>query len=161
MDKWEDNKAWFLVVPVFIIVAFSSILPLMTVVNYSCVAGYLHPGQSVFVGIRVVQRDVGFTNACKRRLLRQFLFSGLVLLIEMLPGILPALAMPERGWGVSACLVHDFAPPSDPEYDRNDLDYLYAAGYRPWRGHQQIREFDHTARPPDARITVMLMEIWH
>ena len=35
MNKWEDNKAWFLVIPVFLIVAVSAILPLMTVVNYS------------------------------------------------------------------------------------------------------------------------------
>ena len=33
MEKWENNKAWFLVLPVFIIVAFSSIIPIMTVVN--------------------------------------------------------------------------------------------------------------------------------
>ena len=33
MNKWEDNRAWLLVVPVFVIVAFSAIIPLMTVVN--------------------------------------------------------------------------------------------------------------------------------
>ena len=35
MDKTINQKAWFLVLPVFLIVAFSAILPLMTVVNYS------------------------------------------------------------------------------------------------------------------------------
>ena len=35
MEKWADNKAWFLVLPVFVVVAFSAIIPLMTVVNYS------------------------------------------------------------------------------------------------------------------------------
>ncbi len=35
MDKTINNKAWLLVLPVFLIVAFSAILPLMTVVNYS------------------------------------------------------------------------------------------------------------------------------
>ena len=35
MDKTINNKAWFLVLPVFLIVAFSAVLPLMTVVNYS------------------------------------------------------------------------------------------------------------------------------
>ena len=35
MDKWKDNKAWFLVLPVFLLVSFSAIIPLMTVVNYS------------------------------------------------------------------------------------------------------------------------------
>ena len=33
------------------------------------------------------------------------MFSGLVLLIEIPLGILIALAMPKRGWGVSASLV--------------------------------------------------------
>jgi glycerol transport system permease protein len=35
MDKTVNQKAWFLVLPVFALVAFSAILPLMTVVNYS------------------------------------------------------------------------------------------------------------------------------
>ena len=35
MDKTQNNKAWFLVLPVLAVVAFSAILPLMTVVNYS------------------------------------------------------------------------------------------------------------------------------
>lgn len=35
MDKPYDNRAWFLVLPVLAIVAFSAVIPLMTVVNYS------------------------------------------------------------------------------------------------------------------------------
>ena len=35
MIKVADNRAWLLVLPVFAIVAFSAIVPLMTVVNYS------------------------------------------------------------------------------------------------------------------------------
>lgn len=35
MDKVQDNRAWFLIIPVFLIVAFSAVVPLMTVVNYS------------------------------------------------------------------------------------------------------------------------------
>ena len=49
MEKWEDNKAWFLVLPVFVIVAFSAIIPLMTVVNYS-VQDIFDPENRVFVG---------------------------------------------------------------------------------------------------------------
>ena len=48
MDKTINNKAWFLVLPVFISVAFSAIMPLMTVVNYS-VQDILGPDQRVFV----------------------------------------------------------------------------------------------------------------
>ena len=35
MNKTHSNKAWFLVLPVFALVAFSAIVSLMTVVNYS------------------------------------------------------------------------------------------------------------------------------
>ena len=35
MTKTVNQKAWLLVLPVFAVVAFSAVLPLMTVVNYS------------------------------------------------------------------------------------------------------------------------------
>ena len=35
MEKIVNQKAWFLVLPVFAVVAFSAVIPLMTVVNYS------------------------------------------------------------------------------------------------------------------------------
>ena len=35
MDKTHNNGAWLLVLPVFLLVAFSAIIPLMTVVNYA------------------------------------------------------------------------------------------------------------------------------
>ena len=46
MEKWQNNKAWFLVLPAFIIVAFSGIIPLMTVVNYS-IQDIFGPGEAV------------------------------------------------------------------------------------------------------------------
>jgi glycerol transport system permease protein len=35
MNKTVNQKAWFLILPVLILVAFSAVIPLMTVVNYS------------------------------------------------------------------------------------------------------------------------------
>ena len=35
MNKTVNQKAWFLVLPVLVLVAFSAVIPLMTVVNYS------------------------------------------------------------------------------------------------------------------------------
>ena len=35
MNKTYNQKAWFFVVPVFVLVAFNAVVPLMTVVNYS------------------------------------------------------------------------------------------------------------------------------
>ena len=35
MNKTINQKAWFFVIPVFVLVAFNAAIPLMTVVNYS------------------------------------------------------------------------------------------------------------------------------
>ena len=35
MEKWQNQRAWFLVMPVVLLVAFNALIPLMTVVNYS------------------------------------------------------------------------------------------------------------------------------
>lgn len=161
MDKWENNKAWFLVLPVFIIVAFSAIIPLMTVINYS-VQDIWGPGQSIFVGTEWFEEMLG-NKRLHDALWRQFLFSGLVLLIEMPLGILIALAMPKRGWGVSACLVTIAIPLLIPW---NTIGTIWIIFTRPDIGLfgaaiNQFVEFDHTARPLDAWITLMLMEVWH
>jgi glycerol transport system permease protein len=163
MEKWSNNKAWLLVLPVIIIVAFSAIIPLMTVINYS-VQDILAPGQSVFVGadwFKQMLSDYRLHDA----LWRQFLFSGLVLLIEMPLGILIALAMPKRGWGVSASLVTLALPLLIPW---NTIGTIWIIFTRPDIGllGYMINNvlgitFDHTATPLDAWITVMLMEIWH
>ncbi|MFZ0240005.1 MAG: sugar ABC transporter permease [Desulfobacterales bacterium] len=162
MEKWENNRAWFLVLPVFVIVAFSAIIPLMTVVNYS-VQDIFGPGQRVFVGaewFKEVLADYRLHDA----LWRQFLFSGLVLLIEIPLGILIALAMPKRGWGVSACLVTLALPLLIPW---NVIGTIWIVFTRPDIGLFGAAinglgiAFDHTARPLDAWITLMLMEVWH
>ncbi len=162
MEKWENNKAWFLVLPVFVIVAFSAVIPLMTVVNYS-VQDIFGPGQRVFVGsewFQEVLRDTRLHDA----LWRQFLFSGLVLLIEIPLGVLIALAMPKRGWGVSACLVTLAIPLLIPW---NVIGTIWIIFTRPDIGlfgatiNTLGLGFDHTASPLDAWITLILMEVWH
>jgi len=35
MNKTLNQKAWYFVIPVFVLVAFNAVVPLMTVVNYS------------------------------------------------------------------------------------------------------------------------------
>ncbi len=163
MDKWENNKAWFLILPVFVIVAFSAIIPLMTVVNYS-VQDIWGPGQSVFVGTEWFE-EVLSSKRLHNALWRQFTFSGLALLIELPLGILIALAMPKRGWKVSACLVTLAMPLLIPW---NTIGTVWTLFTRPdiglfgWLINAKLGiAFDHTARPMDAWITVMLMEVWH
>ena len=162
MEKWQDNRAWFLVLPVFLIVALSAIIPLMTVVNYS-VQDIFGPGVRVFVGTEWFE-EVLSDRRLHAALWRQFLFSGLVLLIEMPLGVLVALAMPKRGWGASACLVLLALPLLIPW---NVIGTIWIIFVRPDIGLLGVvvnglgLSFDHTASPLDAWITVMLMEVWH
>jgi ABC-type sugar transport system permease subunit len=98
-----NQKAWFLILPVLICVAFSAIIPLMTVVNYS-VQDIISPERRVFVGtewFKSVMRDDDLQGA----LLRQITFSLSVLLVEIPLGIALALAMPAKGWKSSAVLL--------------------------------------------------------
>ena len=78
--KPDNQKAWFLILPVIICVAFSAILPLMTVVNYS-VQDIISPERRVFVGTEwfvQVMRDEELHAA----LLRQLTFSLAVLALD-------------------------------------------------------------------------------
>ncbi len=162
MEKWEDNRAWFLIMPVFILVAFTAIIPLMTVVNYS-VQDIFGPGQRVFVGIEWFE-EVLNDPRLHEALLRQFMFSGLVLLIELPLGVGIALMMPKRGWGASASLVTLALPLLIPW---NVIGTIWIIFTRPDIGllgsaiNNLGIAFDHTAAPLDAWITLMLMEVWH
>jgi len=162
MIKWESNKAWFLVLPVFLIVAFSAVIPLMTVVNYS-VQDIFGPGQRVFVGVEWFKEVLADTRL-HDALVRQFLFSGLVLLIEIPLGVAIGLCMPKKGWGASATLVTLALPLLIPWnvigtiwiiFTRPDIGLFGAAVNGLGMG------FDHTAHALDAWITLLLMEVWH
>ena len=101
--KPVNQKAWFLILPVILCVAFSAVLPLMTVVNYS-VQDIISPERRVFVGtewFKQVMRDDDLQGA----LLRQTVFSFAVLAVEIPLGIALALSMPSKGWRSSAVLV--------------------------------------------------------
>lgn len=162
MEKWESNKAWFLVLPVFLIVAFSAIIPLMTVVNYA-LQDIFGPNQRVFVGLEWFEEVLG-DKRLHDALWRQFLFSGLVLLIEMPLGVLIALMMPKKGWGVSFCLVTLALPLLIPW---NVIGTIWIIFTRPDIGlfgaaiNNLGITFDHTASSMDAWVTLMLMEVWH
>jgi len=165
MEKWQNNKAWFLVLPAFVIVGFNAIIPLMTVVNYS-LQDIFGPGETVYVGLEWFEEMLA-NYRLHKALRRQFIFSGLVLLIEIPLGILIALAMPKRGWGVSACLVTLAVPLVIPW---NVIGTIWMIFTRPDIGLLGVGinsldllkvPFDHTAKPLYAWITVMAMEVWH
>ena len=162
IQKVQNNKAWLMVLPVLILVAISAIIPLMTVVNYS-VQDTFGNNEFFWVGTEWFQEILSserFHNA----LLRTLLFSGLILAIEIPLGILIALAMPKRGWGVSVCLVLMALPLLIPwnvvgtiwqVFGRVDIGLL---GY----GLASLGiDYNYTQNNLDAWLTLILMDVWH
>ncbi len=103
MNKTVNQKAWLFVIPVFILVAFNAVVPLMTVVNYAFQETF---GNNVFTWegtrwFKQILRSERFHAA----LGRQFLFTGIILAIQIPLGIAIALTMPKKGIGVPVCLV--------------------------------------------------------
>ncbi len=157
-----NNKAWLLVLPVVLCVAFSAVIPLMTVVNYS-VQDILSPEQKVFVGtewFKTVLRDPELHGA----LLRQIIFSATVLAIEIPLGIMLALALPAAGWRSSLALVLLAMPLLIPQnvvgtiwqiYGRTDIGLggvaLHALG----------TEYNYASNSLHAWLTVVVMDVWH
>ena len=161
MNKWPDNKAWFMVIPVFLVVAVSAIIPLMTVVNYS--VQDIFGASRIFVGVEWYQ-EVLSNSRLQNALKRQLLFSTMVLLIEIPLGVLIALLMPKKGWTASLSLVLVALPLLIPW---NVIGTIWVIFTRPDIGLMGATinnlgiVFDHTASPLDAWITVLLMEVWH
>ena len=92
MIKPVNQRAWFAVLPVVLVVAGSGVIPLMTVVNYS-VQDILDVQTRFFVGFdwyRDALRDERLHAAFGR----QLLFSLSVLLVEIPLGIMLARAIP-------------------------------------------------------------------
>jgi len=103
MEKTVNHKAWLLVLPVLVLVAFSAIIPLMTVVNYS-VQDTFGQNQFFWAGLDWF-RDMLASERMWNALARQTAFSLIILAIEVPLGILVALNMPKRGVSASVCLV--------------------------------------------------------
>lgn len=160
--KVQNNKAWLMVLPVLILVAISAIIPLITVVNYS-VQDTFGNNEFFWVGTEWFQ-EVLASERFHNALLRTLFFSGLILAIEIPLGILIALAMPKRGWGVSVCLVLMALPLLIPwnvvgtiwqVFGRVDIGLL---------GHGLASlgiDYNYTQNNFDAWATLILMDVWH
>ncbi len=102
-NKVLNNRAWLLVLPMLVLVAFSAIIPLMTVVNYS-VQDVLGPNARFFTGTEWFHSILN-DSALRDAFVRQILFSLTILAIQVPLGIGIALIMPKRGWQASAVLI--------------------------------------------------------
>ncbi|MFL5259784.1 MAG: carbohydrate ABC transporter permease [Hyphomicrobiales bacterium] len=162
MTKTVNQKAWFLVLPVLLLVAFNAIIPLMTVVNYSVQETF---GDNIFTWAGVGWfEQVLHSDRFHGALLRQCLFTGLILLIEVPLGLAIALTMPRKGPWVSVCLVLMALPLLIPW---NVVGAMWNIMALPdigllGRGINALGiEYNYTRQPFAAWFTIVLMDVWH
>jgi glycerol transport system permease protein len=160
--KPVNHKAWWFILPVLASVAFSALIPLMTVVNYS-VQDILGPSQRVFVGLewfKEVLRDSDLHSA----LYRQIVFSGTVLLIQIPLGVALALTMPQQGWRSSLVLILLAMPLLIPWNVVGTIWQIFAREDIGLMGYVLSRlgvDYNYAQDPTHAWVTVLIMDIWH
>lgn len=167
MSKTVNNNAWFLVLPVLLVVAFSALIPLMTVVNYSMQDSFgnnqfFWNGVGWFSELLDPKSELGgrFFDA----LWRNLLFSLIILAIEVPLGIVVALAMPREGWTVAFCLVVLALPLLVPwnvvgtiwqVFARSDIGLFGAAI------NGLGIDYNYTRGALSAWVTIIVMDVWH
>lgn len=162
MEKTENNRAWFLILPVFLLVAFSAVLPLMTVVNYS-VQDIFGPGERFFIGLQWF-RDTLRDPTVHDALLKQFAFSAIVLAVEIPLGVLVALCLPKQGWRSSAAIVSLAIPLLVPFNVVGTIWQVYA---RPEIGlfgsaiNALGIPLNYTGDFFSAWFVIVVMDVWH
>ena len=162
MDKTLNQKAWFLILPVLLLVAFSAVIPLMTVVNYS-VQDTFGNNQFFWAGLEWFEELLS-DDRIWDALWRQLMFSAIILCIQVPLGVFVALNMPKKGFWASFCLVLMSLPLLIPwnvvgtiwqifgRVDIGLLGYtLDAVGI----------EYNYTSNPVAAWITIIVMDVWH
>jgi len=162
MGKTENQKAWLFVLPVFALVAFNAVIPLMTVVNYSFQETF---GDNTFFWSGVLWfEEVLKSERFHDSLIRQLTFTFSILAIEVPLGVAIALTMPRKGPWVPVCLVLMALPLLIPWNvvgamwnilalpDIGLLGYtLNAIGF----------DYNFTRQVGDAWFTLILMDVWH
>ena len=165
--KTNDNRAWLLVLPVFVVVLFSALLPLMTVVNYSVQDSFgnnqfFWNGLGWFKELLDPSSELGgrFLSA----LLRNLVFSAIILAIEVPLGILVSLCMPRDGWRLAVTMVVMALPLLVPwnvvgtiwqVFARADIGLFGAAI------NGLGIDYNYAGNPTAAWFTVIVMDVWH
>ncbi|WP_043530253.1 carbohydrate ABC transporter permease [Litchfieldella xinjiangensis] len=162
MNKVRNNHAWWLILPMLLLVAFSAIIPLMTVVNYS-VQDVFDPYTRFFTGTEWFQVMLN-DPALQAALLRQFAFSLTILAIEVPLGIGIALIMPKQGWQASAVLILVTLPLLIPWNVVGSIWQIFTRGdigLMGWGLRELGYGYNITRSPADAWATIVLMDVWH
>ena len=162
MEKTVNQKAWFLVLPVLLLVAFSAVIPLMTVVNYS-VQDTFGNNQFFWAGLEWFEEmlnDDRMWNALKR----QLLFSGIILAIEIPLGIFVALNMPKSGFWSSFCLVLMSLPLLIPWNVVGTIWQIFGRvdiGLLGYTLDALGINYNYTQDIIAAWVTIIVMDVWH
>jgi glycerol transport system permease protein len=167
MEKPYNNRAWLMVAPVFALVLFSALLPMMTVVNYSVQDSlgqnqFFWNGDGWFRDLLNPSTEIGarFADA----LLRNLTFSLVALLIEIPLGIAIALCLPRSGWAIGPLLVIIALPMLIPWnvvgtiwqiFSRADIG-LFGAALTGLGLHYNV-----TQEPISAWCTIVVIDVWH
>lgn len=167
MEKPYNNRAWLMVAPVFALVLFSALLPMMTVVNYSVQDSlgqnqFFWNGDGWFRDLLNPSTEIGarFADA----LLRNLTFSLVALAIEIPLGIAVALCLPRRGWAIGPLLVIIALPMLIPWnvvgtiwqiFSRADIG-LFGAALTGLGLHYNV-----TQEPISAWCTIVVIDVWH
>jgi glycerol transport system permease protein len=161
-ERTVNQRAWFMVLPVVAMVAFSAVIPLMTVVNYALQDTFGN-NQFFWVGLEWFEQMLA-SERMWAAFRRQLMFSAIILAIEVPLGVAVALAMPKRGWTASLVLVLMALPLLIPwnvvgtiwqvfgRVDIGLLGYTLAA---------LGLDYNYTQDPVDAWVTVIVMDVWH
>jgi glycerol transport system permease protein len=167
MEKPFNNRAWLMVAPVFALVLFSALLPMMTVVNYSLQDSmgqnqFFWNGDAWFRDLLNPSTEIGarFADA----LFRNLSFSLVALLVEVPLGIAVALTLPRRGWAIGPVLVIIALPMLIPWnvvgtiwqiFSRADIG-LFGAALTGLGLHYNV-----TQNAISAWCTIVVIDVWH
>ncbi|MEM9787856.1 MAG: sugar ABC transporter permease [Pseudomonadota bacterium] len=161
--KTQNQKAWFFVLPVLLLVAFNALIPMMTVVNYSVQETF---GNNVFFwhGVGWFE-DLLNSERFHAALGRQILFTTIILLIEIPLGLAIALSMPRKGPWVPVCLVLMALPMLIPWNVVGAMWNIFALPDIGLLGYLMNTtlgiDYDMTQDPLAAWATIITMDVWH
>jgi len=162
MHKPTNQKAWFLVIPVVVLVAFNALIPLMTVVNYSVQETF---GNNLFFweGVKWFEQVLN-SSRFHESFIRQLIFTGTILVIEIPLGIAVALSMPKKGPWVSVCLVLMALPLLIPWNVVGAMWNIFALPDIGLLGRMINGigiDYNFTQEPVAAWVTTVVMDVWH
>jgi len=162
INKPFDNRAWFFVLPVFFLVAISAIIPLMTVVNYS-VQDTFGNNEFFWAGTEWYA-EVLSSSRFHDALLRNLIFSGIILCIQLPLGILIALSMPRKGFWVPVCLILMALPLLIPWNVVGTIWQVFGRADIGLLGRTLVSlgiDYNYATNWLDAWITIIVMDVWH